>query len=63
MKIDQIMDRLSGIIQELVGLYDELSHELPSNNPYLSELKKMAQRLYLFPAQRRYSKKIYKVKI
>jgi len=45
MTTNQIMDRLSSIIQELVGFYDELSQELPSNNPYLSELKKMAQKL------------------
>lgn len=58
MTTNQIMDRLSGIIQELVGFYDELSQELPSNTPYLSELKKMAQKLYPFPAQRRFTKTI-----
>ncbi len=58
MKTNQIMDKLSGIIQELVSFYDELSQELPSNNPYLSELKKIAQRLYSFLVQRRFTKTI-----
>ncbi len=58
MKTNLIMDRLSGIIQELVSFYDELSQELPSNNLYLSELKKIAQRLYSFLVQRRFTKTI-----
>lgn len=65
MTTKELLDRISGFIQELTAFYGELTQELPNlrvvvdNTRVFSELKKMAQRYYNSLARRRIRKKIY----
>lgn len=69
MNTKEIMDRILNFIQELTAFYSELSEELPNlrvvvdNTRDYSEVKKMPERLFPFPARRRFTDKLYRTTI